>query len=765
MGSKKHKKHHKSEKKDASFDDRQEKPLKLVLKVGGSVQSPVHSSNSSSAPNPVPRVSPDVKPPVFEEPKMEKSTSHSHEKHKKSKKKKKKKSTDKDKERHDRKRKHQHHHHHHHHREHSHERKEKRRKELDSSRLLSEAHDSRDSLPIRAMEPHSVPIDKPVRDARTCTLKRKAQKCPLQILLYYLLKKLQLKDPQEFFAWPVTDVIAPGYSSIIANPIDFSTINKKIDDREYKSVSEFKSDVKLMCDNAMTYNRADTVYYKSARRLWHVAQKLMNRDQLMSLKRSFPYMLDLTVEELGFDINDESEESLPGTEIVADPSVTAQPEAKKSKVVPCWNTVELDDDDDEMSPEEILLQAQKAAKAAADRLTLKRPNSKFGFLRQNENGTTTLSIVHPKPGDRDVKVNLEMLTGKINQGTGSIVGFKEDSKNIIKPVQYTNYGPYSSYAPHFDSTFSNLSKEDSDLVLSTYGDELGLQYAESITTFAKDSDYVMKMVDNLLDSLTNGEHSKTVKLLEEKKILREEEAQARKALKPLNENEIGKNSPSSNSNGDIESFQTLEDIDLEISRLEHAGAENSLGDDENKRVESGEKSERILQKHKQLLIQRRAIQQKLDNATQLLQDLRKVQNERLSSNPPPHMALVRAPSNIEHDLADRVTKKLADVSSQLLPDNIVSVEGIRKAMGITYRSPNTTNLKNIKKSEANVRSNDADRLAGDVSVLRDETILDHHSPPDVSSDDRMNHQDLDTELREFLETGPILRVCDSPTGS
>lgn len=48
------------------------------------------------------------------------------------------------------------------------------------------------------------------------------------------------KDPQDFFAWPVTDVIAPGYSSIIAHPIDFSTINKKIDDRDYKSVPDFK---------------------------------------------------------------------------------------------------------------------------------------------------------------------------------------------------------------------------------------------------------------------------------------------------------------------------------------------------------------------------------------------------------------------------------------------------------------------------------------------------------------------------------------------
>lgn len=29
-----------------------------------------------------------------------------------------------------------------------------------------------------------------------------------------------------------------------------------------------------------------------------------------------------------------------------------------------------------------------------------------------------------------------MLTGKVNQGTGTIVGFKEDSKNLVKPGYY-----------------------------------------------------------------------------------------------------------------------------------------------------------------------------------------------------------------------------------------------------------------------------------------------------------------------------------------
>jgi len=45
-------------------------------------------------------------------------------------------------------------------------------------------------------------------------------------------------------------------------------------------------------------------------------------------------------------------------------------------------------------------------------------------------------------------------------------------------VDYLSYDVFSSYAPVYDSSSSNLSKEDSDLLLSTYYDEAGVQYAK-----------------------------------------------------------------------------------------------------------------------------------------------------------------------------------------------------------------------------------------------------------------------------------------------
>jgi len=48
------------------------------------------------------------------------------------------------------------------------------------------------------------------------------------------------KDPQGIFAEPVTEAIAPGYSSVIQHPMDFSTMSKKIDSLQYQSVNDYK---------------------------------------------------------------------------------------------------------------------------------------------------------------------------------------------------------------------------------------------------------------------------------------------------------------------------------------------------------------------------------------------------------------------------------------------------------------------------------------------------------------------------------------------
>ncbi|CAG2183515.1 unnamed protein product, partial [Oppiella nova] len=108
--------------------------------------------------------------------------------------------------------------------------------------------------------------------------------------------------------------------------------------------------------------------------------------------------------------------------------------------------------------------------------------------------------------------------------------FKEAEVNRIKPIESVNESPFCSYLPYLDTSKANLNEEDSALLLSTYGDdELGLQYAESITQFAHETDYVLNLVDSLLDILTHGQHQKIAIKIREKQKTAENETSVQKS--------------------------------------------------------------------------------------------------------------------------------------------------------------------------------------------------------------------------------------------
>lgn len=430
----------------------------------------------------------------------------------------------------------------------------------------------------------------PHREPRTCVLRKIAERTPLQRLLEHLLRSMEKRDPQQFFAWPVTDSIAPGYSQIITNPMDFSTIKQKIDDNNYQNLQEFIDDFKLMCDNAMTYNHSDTIYYKAAKKLLHVGLKMVTPEKLRQLRPVLMYMNDITKEELGFELGVEDPNNLdvPVTEEQIEREREQEERNEEAEELRKENQRKMrlaslgkfEAIPDDLTPEEILKQARGAAKAATEKLSLKRANSKMGFLRQKKDGTTSLQIIVPGdgiiPGTNQRPVSLGQLIGKLNHGTGALAGFREDRRNMSKPVKPLYYGAFGSYAPSYDSTFSNLTKEETDLVYQTYGDETAVQYAESILDFAKDCDYTLTMVDDLLDILTSGDHRKTKKFLEEKRKLKEEEEKIKHILeKPIQD--MNRNiSTLDKVKVDIEQLKTLSELGIDINFLENLGNYNII---------------------------------------------------------------------------------------------------------------------------------------------------------------------------------------------
>lgn len=71
------------------------------------------------------------------------------------------------------------------------------------------------------------------------------------------LQAMKESDPQNLFLNPVTDAIAPGYSTIIKKPISISTMESKVENNVYDSIDDWSSDVKLMFKNCVDYNKGD----------------------------------------------------------------------------------------------------------------------------------------------------------------------------------------------------------------------------------------------------------------------------------------------------------------------------------------------------------------------------------------------------------------------------------------------------------------------------------------------------------------------------
>ncbi|XP_058126103.1 bromodomain-containing protein 7 [Anopheles ziemanni] len=537
------------------------------------------------------------------------------------------------------------------------------------------------------------------REPRSCVLKLKQMRSPLAKLLDHLLKALEKRDPHQFFAWPVTDDIAPGYSSIILKPMDFSTIRQKIDDNEYNSVAEFSDDFKLMCENAIKYNHSETVYHKAAKKLLHVGARLLQPDNLMrSLRPLMTYMRELTAKELGFELPvgatdgdgsefhhqhhtaDSADEAMAAA---VDEGINAQiEEEEKRKQIRLENNPQTKFEAfvDDLTADEVLAQVQSAALNARTKLLKRKSAHKLGFLRQHKDGTTSMKLlldtgVHEGgEGGPERTVTLGAHTGKLQYGTGQLQGFREDRRNSAKIVKPLNYGAFGSFAPVFDSRFSNLSKEETDMVLNTYGCETGADYAESILRFAMDSPFAAGMAHNLLDVLTNGEHRQTYGKLYETHMQRQEREAVKQTF--LDPDEVAE---------EVRRYADVK-IDFDALRsLSSVGVNMHFLDDLERQLKEADIVPQL--------------QQSLHENSDLLQKLHQMQTERLSAPLPAHLSHIQHPSDGELELAGQITSNLTQIAKQLPPSAIAQPHGLRKAMGINttvgldvFQSPPPSNV-------------------------------------------------------------------------
>ncbi|XP_076040452.1 bromodomain containing 7/9 isoform X9 [Oratosquilla oratoria] len=492
-----------------------------------------------------------------------------------------------------------------------------------------------------------------------------------------------------------------------------------------------QADFRLMCNNCMTYNQTDTIFYKTAKKLLHIGEKMMVPEKLHALKKELPIMAQLSKDQVGVELNPDicGGKELETTEQDTVENMDVQNVKKEPE-----NKFEGVQDD--MSPEDILAQAQKSAREAADKLTVKKPASALGFLRQRVDGTTSLNFVTGcegnNPDAKEKPISLGLLTGKITQGTASLHNYREDKRNMAKPVKPLYYGAFSSFCPSYDSTFANMTKEESEMVYSTYGNETAVQYAESICDFSRDCDVAMHLVDQLLNLITHQQHSRTKAVINERRKLQEEEERINALLCPPKEviSQPSATEPKEH-HVDYNVLHSLKDIGIDTGFLSV--------------FENAEKQEKI-------------VKAQLSENAQLLEKLSKEQQERLSRPPPTNLNSLPQPSSQELQLVEQVTEGLTVVAKAAPPGALAPVPMVRRAMGITVHpvSQATEQMEvdvegSSSKEECAVIKRGRPSLGGDGDIERQLQQILHQTeasspPPRPQSSSNMT----DTKLKEIL---------------
>ncbi|KAF9979176.1 nuA3 HAT complex component nto1 [Actinomortierella ambigua] len=100
---------------------------------------------------------------------------------------------------------------------------------------------------------------------------------PLRSILEDVLTELEKLDRQKYFHFPISEDEVKDYHEIIKNPISFQDMREKLEGFQYNDIETFAEDARRIYENCMTYNQADTTYYRAASRQAKIADTLLQK--------------------------------------------------------------------------------------------------------------------------------------------------------------------------------------------------------------------------------------------------------------------------------------------------------------------------------------------------------------------------------------------------------------------------------------------------------------------------------------------------------
>jgi len=333
-----------------------------------------------------------------------------------------------------------------------------------------------------------------------------------------------------------------------------------------------------------------------------------------------------------------------------------------------------------------------ASHAARQKLLQKYPDQLYGYISKDKtSGNHSFNILNPDATEdtRTREVTLGNVAPPPQAGIPAGQVTKEDKKNRVVPVNYLLYGPFGSFGPSYDSSLSNTTKEESDLLLQTYGSDLGVSYRNSVHEFTNEASCLTGFVDRLLDTITNGAHSKFVK--KQKEAEQEEankENKERTVLKKKAISETQTNTtttlptpPTSNANNsqpsastkeettpevDLESLLTLDDLGIDVSFIKDIVGNK---EDNKKRTDEKLSDPNVSTKF--------SAEDVLTKNAELLDSLQKKQNARLSSK----YGGTQPIDAEELNIATSLTNNLKEIMKVTKPVDVVPTDAVKRAIG------------------------------------------------------------------------------------
>ncbi|CAG8630498.1 18122_t:CDS:1 [Racocetra fulgida] len=146
--------------------------------------------------------------------------------------------------------------------------------------------------PVESMKRPKRTIKAPSKDLPEApSVKRKKSKLNQELSFCRDVIRELRKKVHWAYAYPFYEPVdaeklgVPDYYKIITNPMDLSTINRKLESGQYSNADEFESDIRLMFQNCYTYNGRGSEVYNMGKMLEAVFDKKWSEKPIPQYRR------------------------------------------------------------------------------------------------------------------------------------------------------------------------------------------------------------------------------------------------------------------------------------------------------------------------------------------------------------------------------------------------------------------------------------------------------------------------------------------------